>query len=181
MVYRRRLKQQLVRIADRLALSGLLLLLATMGSALLLIFDVALGMHRATFMAAGAQAWFVTWWFILPEWIRIRHQDCAHPGRPARPYASRGGRRRAQPDPGRAEAPAVRVLLVDNYDSYASDVLQLRACVNGAGSIAMPGFRDADLRSIDSIVISPGARQPPGPGHSQARPDADRLRGLPDA
>ena len=76
MIYRRRLKQQLVRIANRLALFGLLLLLATMGSALLLIFDVVIGMYPAMVLTTGTLAWFVTWWFILPVWTRIRHQSC---------------------------------------------------------------------------------------------------------
>jgi len=76
MVYRKRLKRQLVRIANRLALFGLLLLLATMGSALLLIFDIVIGMHPAMVLTTGTLGWFATWWFILPVWTRIRHQGC---------------------------------------------------------------------------------------------------------
>jgi Family of unknown function (DUF6328) len=76
MVYRRRLKQHLMRVANRLALSGLVLLLLAMVSALLLILDVVTGPGPAVFLAAGALGWFVTWWFILPAWSRIRHQAC---------------------------------------------------------------------------------------------------------
>ena len=44
-IYRRRLKQHLVRVANRLALSGLVLLLLSMASAVLLIMDVVLGLR----------------------------------------------------------------------------------------------------------------------------------------
>src|ERR1051326_2201935 len=73
-VYRRRLKHHLVRIASRLALSGLVLLLLALISALLLILDVVIGLGPALFLAVGALGWFVTWWFVLPVWSRIRHQ-----------------------------------------------------------------------------------------------------------
>jgi hypothetical protein len=72
-IYRRRLKHHLVRIASRLALSGLVLLLLALVSALLLILDVVIGLGPALLLAAGALGWFVTWWFGLPAWSRIRH------------------------------------------------------------------------------------------------------------
>lgn len=75
-VYRRRLKQRLVHVANQLALSGLVLLLLALVSALLLILDVAIGLGPALFLALGALSWFVTWWFILPIWNRVRHQAC---------------------------------------------------------------------------------------------------------
>jgi amino acid transporter len=75
-VYRRRLKHHLVQVANRLALSGLVLLLLAMISALLLILDVVIGLGPAVILAAGGLAWFVTWWFVLPVWSRIRHQHC---------------------------------------------------------------------------------------------------------
>jgi hypothetical protein len=77
MIYRRRLKAHLVRAAHRMALAGLLLLLATMGSALLLILDIVIGMHPAMLLTGAALGWFVTWWFVLPTWTRVRHRDCA--------------------------------------------------------------------------------------------------------
>jgi hypothetical protein len=73
-VYRRRLKHHLVRIASRLALSGLVLLLLALISALLLILDVVIGLGPALILSVGALAWFVTWWFVLPVWSRVRHQ-----------------------------------------------------------------------------------------------------------
>jgi hypothetical protein len=76
-VYRRRLKHHLVRIASRLALFGLVLLLLALISALLLILDVVIGLGPALVLAVGALGWFVTWWFVLPVWSRIRHQAFA--------------------------------------------------------------------------------------------------------
>ena len=70
--YRRRLKQHLVRVANRLALSGLVLLLLSMVSAVLLIIDVVLGPMPAIVLAAVVLAWFTMWWFVLPLWSRAR-------------------------------------------------------------------------------------------------------------
>ena len=53
-VYRRRLKHHLVRIASRLALFGLVLLLLALISALLLILDVVIGLGPALILAVGA-------------------------------------------------------------------------------------------------------------------------------
>ncbi len=72
-VYRRRLKQHLVRAASRLALAGLVLLLLAMISALGLILDVVTGLGVAAFLASGMLAWFFTWWFIVPVCSRLRH------------------------------------------------------------------------------------------------------------
>jgi Family of unknown function (DUF6328) len=74
-IYRRRLKHHLVHVANRLALSGLVLLLLAMISALLLILEVVIGLGPAVLLAVGGLAWFVTWWFVLPVWSRIRHQS----------------------------------------------------------------------------------------------------------
>jgi hypothetical protein len=74
-VYRRRLKQHLVRAANRLAMAGLALLLLSLVSALLLIVDVVLGLVPAIVTASGAFAWFVTWWLALPVWSRARHPE----------------------------------------------------------------------------------------------------------
>jgi Family of unknown function (DUF6328) len=78
-VYRRRLKHHLVRIASRLALSGLVLLLLALVSALLLILDVVIGLGPALLLTAAALGWFATWWFGLPTWSRIRHGSPADP------------------------------------------------------------------------------------------------------
>ena len=79
-VYRRRLKQHLVRVANRLALSGLMMLLLAIIAALVLILDVVLGAGPALVLGTGALAWFIAWWFALPVWSRLRHPSL--PGAP---------------------------------------------------------------------------------------------------
>ena len=82
-VYRRRLKLHLVHAATRLALSGLVLLMLSLVSAVLLILDVVFGAGPAVIMASGTFGWFFTWWFVLPAWSRIRHagaEDSSPPG-----------------------------------------------------------------------------------------------------
>ena len=74
-IYRRRLKQHLVRVANRLAISGLALLLLSMVSAVLLIMDVVLGLVPAIVLAAVVLAWFTMWWFVLP--LRSRARELA--------------------------------------------------------------------------------------------------------
>src|SRR5215469_6856128 len=71
-IYRRRLKQHLVRVANRLALSGLVLLLLSMASAVLLILDFVFGTGPAVILAAAVLAWFTMWWFVLPLRTRVR-------------------------------------------------------------------------------------------------------------
>jgi len=81
-VFRQRLKHHLVEVANRLALSGLALLLLALVSALLLILDVVTGLGPALLLAGGALGWFVTWWFVLPVWSRVRHQALSRAVRP---------------------------------------------------------------------------------------------------
>jgi hypothetical protein len=78
-VYGRRLKQHLVQVANRLALSGLALLLLSLVSAVFLVMDVVLGMVPAIVLAAGMFAWFALWWFVLP--LRSRFRNLSADGR----------------------------------------------------------------------------------------------------
>jgi len=75
MIYRKRLKQHLVQVANRLAITGLVLLLLSMASAVLLIMDVVLGLLPALVLAAAVLAWFTMWWFVLP--LRTRTRELA--------------------------------------------------------------------------------------------------------
>lgn len=75
----RRLKPQTVGWASRLTVVGLVLLLCTMASALLLILRVALHNSVALWLVAGMFLWFVLCWFVLPLWARIRYADDAAP------------------------------------------------------------------------------------------------------
>jgi Family of unknown function (DUF6328) len=97
-IYRRRLKQHLVRVANRLALAGLVLLLLSMVSAVLMIMDVVLGLAPAVALAAGVLAWFTMWWFVLP--LRTRTRELATDGRrPDRNTASALGADDSPGDP----------------------------------------------------------------------------------
>jgi Family of unknown function (DUF6328) len=73
-VYRMRLKQHLVRAASRLALCGMVMLLLSLVSAVLLVMDVVLGLVPAIALAAVVLVWFAIWWFVLPLISRARHQ-----------------------------------------------------------------------------------------------------------
>jgi hypothetical protein len=73
-VFRRRLKQVLVRVSNRFALCGLGLLMLALTSALLLILTVVLGTNMGSWIAGCALAWFVFFWYLLPLWSRVRHR-----------------------------------------------------------------------------------------------------------
>ncbi|MFF5088757.1 DUF6328 family protein [Streptomyces niveus] len=70
MVTGRQLKPQMVEWASRLTVVGLVFLLCTMASALLLILRVALHNAVALWIVAGLVVWFVLCWFVLPAWAR---------------------------------------------------------------------------------------------------------------
>ncbi|KUL35600.1 hypothetical protein ADL22_26965 [Streptomyces sp. NRRL F-4489] len=70
-----RLKPQTVLWAARLALVGVVLLLATVASALLLILRLALNDTVAPWVVAGLVAWFVLCWFVLPAWVLRRYSS----------------------------------------------------------------------------------------------------------
>ncbi|MFF7313662.1 DUF6328 family protein [Streptomyces sp. NPDC008137] len=69
----RRVKPQAVRLASRLTLLGLLLLLATTTASLLLILRVATHDGFVPYLVAGVVAWYLLCWFVLPLWTRYRH------------------------------------------------------------------------------------------------------------
>lgn len=66
----RRLKPQTVTWASRLTVTGLVLLLCTMASSLLLILRLALHSTLAPWLVAGVVCWYVGCWFVLPGWAR---------------------------------------------------------------------------------------------------------------
>ncbi|WP_405825374.1 DUF6328 family protein [Streptomyces sp. NBC_01390] len=69
----RRVKPQAVRWASRLTFTGLVLLLATMTSALLLVLRVATHDAYVPWLVAGIVAWYLACWFVLPLWTRYRY------------------------------------------------------------------------------------------------------------
>ena len=69
----RRVKPRAVRLAARLTFLGLVLLLATMTSALLLILRVATRDSYVPWLVAAVVAWYLVCWFGLPLCARRRH------------------------------------------------------------------------------------------------------------
>ncbi|TQK42889.1 hypothetical protein FBY35_4334 [Streptomyces sp. SLBN-118] len=65
-----RLKPQTVDWASRLTVVGLVLLLCTMASALLLILRIVVADEVALWLVIGMVAWFIVCWFVLPFWAR---------------------------------------------------------------------------------------------------------------
>ncbi|GGN31095.1 hypothetical protein GCM10012285_00650 [Streptomyces kronopolitis] len=70
-----RLKSETVLWASRLALVGIVLLLATVTSALLLILRIALHDSAVPWIVAGLVGWFMICWFALPAWILYRYSS----------------------------------------------------------------------------------------------------------
>ncbi|MEU6854672.1 DUF6328 family protein [Actinacidiphila alni] len=68
----RRLKPETVIWASRLTVLGLVLLLCTMASSLLLVLRVAVVDGAAAWLVAGMVVWFALCWFVLPMWARHR-------------------------------------------------------------------------------------------------------------
>ncbi|MEU9196095.1 DUF6328 family protein [Streptomyces hundungensis] len=72
-----RLKPQTVAWASRLTVVGLVLLLCTVASSLMLILRVALHSALAPWLVAGVVLWFIGCWFVLPLLARRLHRDRA--------------------------------------------------------------------------------------------------------
>ena len=68
----RRVKPQSVEWASRLTFVGLVLLLATMTSALLLVLRVATHDGYVPFLVTGVLAWYLLCWFFVPLLVRQR-------------------------------------------------------------------------------------------------------------
>ncbi|MDN3296852.1 DUF6328 family protein [Streptomyces ficellus] len=69
----RRIKPQAVVWASRLTFLGLVLLLATLVSALFLVLRVATHNEFVPWLVAGVVTWYVVFWFVLPLWARYRY------------------------------------------------------------------------------------------------------------
>ncbi|MFG2859438.1 DUF6328 family protein [Streptomyces sioyaensis] len=70
-----RLKPETVLWASRLSLVGIVLLLATVTSALLLILRIAMNNSAVPWVVAGLVGWFMLCWFALPAWILHRYSS----------------------------------------------------------------------------------------------------------
>ncbi|MEV0176111.1 DUF6328 family protein [Streptomyces sp. NPDC050803] len=69
----RRIKPRAVQWASRLTFVGLVLLLATMTSSLLLILRVATDDSYVPWLVTGVVLWYLVCWFGLPLWTRHRY------------------------------------------------------------------------------------------------------------
>ncbi|MEB3961034.1 DUF6328 family protein [Streptomyces kunmingensis] len=72
-----RLKDDLVRTAGRLMVTGLVLLALTISGTVLLILHVVLPNLLAEILAGGILLWFALCWYALPMWLKkrsARHQ-----------------------------------------------------------------------------------------------------------
>ncbi|MEU2517008.1 DUF6328 family protein [Streptomyces syringium] len=70
----RRMKPETVEWAARLTMVGVVLLLATVASALLLILRIALDNAAVPWLVAGVVTWLLLCWFGLPGWALHRHR-----------------------------------------------------------------------------------------------------------
>ncbi|MEX2970126.1 DUF6328 family protein [Streptomyces sp. C184] len=70
-----RLKPETVLWASRLSLVGIVLLLGTVTSALLLILRIAMNNSAVPWVVAGLVGWFMLCWFALPAWILHRYSS----------------------------------------------------------------------------------------------------------
>lgn len=70
-----RLKPETVFWASRLSMVGIVLLLATVTSALLLILRIAMNNSAVPWVVAGLVGWFMLCWFALPAWILHRYSS----------------------------------------------------------------------------------------------------------
>ncbi|MEV4441514.1 DUF6328 family protein [Streptomyces sp. NPDC049577] len=68
-----RLKPQTVTWASRMTLVGVVLLLVTVTSVLLLILRLAMHNAAVPWVVAGLVTWFMLCWFALPTWARHRY------------------------------------------------------------------------------------------------------------
>jgi Family of unknown function (DUF6328) len=85
----RRVKPQAVRLASRMTFVGLVMLLVTMASSLLLILRVATHDGYVPYLVAAVVVWYLVCWYGLPLWARHRHATRSSDGA-ARPGASGG-------------------------------------------------------------------------------------------
>ncbi|MEU6756628.1 DUF6328 family protein [Streptomyces sp. NPDC046685] len=88
----RRIKPAAVVWAARLTFTGLVLLLATLTSALFLVLRVTTHNGLAPWLVAGVLAWYLLCWFVLPLWARARHTSASFEESPREGSGGAGGR-----------------------------------------------------------------------------------------
>ncbi|MCX4878522.1 MULTISPECIES: DUF6328 family protein [unclassified Streptomyces] len=71
----RRIKTEAVEWASRMTFVGLVLLLATMSSSLLLVLRVATHNAAVPWIVTGVVAWYLLCWVVVPLWTLHRHTE----------------------------------------------------------------------------------------------------------
>ncbi len=84
-LFRRRMKQELVRIANRFAVAGLILLAMAVVFAVDLVFDEVVGRAAAIVAAIVLALTILVFWLVLPLRIRNRQPITNQPQEPLRP------------------------------------------------------------------------------------------------
>lgn len=74
LVLRRGLRRELVRISGFFVVAGLVLLMLSLGAALLLVLAVVVDTYWASWITGGILTWFVLWWFLVPLCSRARQR-----------------------------------------------------------------------------------------------------------
>lgn len=70
LVFQQRLRDRLILVAHHLANGGLALLVIAMSGGVLLAIDAVLSRTAAIVIVAIVLAWFVGFWYLLPEYVR---------------------------------------------------------------------------------------------------------------
>jgi hypothetical protein len=69
-VFQRHLRDRMIPLAGRMASAGLVLLLAAISGGVLLALDVVTPRPIALTIVGLVVVWFITFWYVLPTWIR---------------------------------------------------------------------------------------------------------------
>lgn len=69
-LFRQRLRDQMVEIASHMANAGLFLLMLAMAGSVFMALDVALSRTVAVVIVAAVLAWFAALWYVLPALVR---------------------------------------------------------------------------------------------------------------
>lgn len=72
LVYRRRLRVELVQAAAKMAVGGLFLMLLSIAGGVLLALDVALSRTASIVLAIVVVGWFAVFWYVVPVMVRLR-------------------------------------------------------------------------------------------------------------
>ncbi|MFH8570042.1 DUF6328 family protein [Streptomyces sp. NPDC017993] len=67
-----RMKDDIIAIAGRLMVCGMVLLALTIGGTLLLLLHVVVPSLLAELLVGGVMLWFAVCWYVLPVWLRRR-------------------------------------------------------------------------------------------------------------